>query len=578
MDSSQIINLPFTQKRRPSAIPVYNSHIPLTKKHRTSALRTTLTLGHQQEMGVTKYQPTLPASSSGGKPGSSTQKKVPLSADFIKIVQQNFMSGKPFIVCPTCKDIGTINLSADTNPKYDPPGPIFHCKECRKQYAHMGILEAITIADAEASAIGAKPKAKITQLLGKNQKTKKTLTINQSSNMETEHEDKQQLEINNNIHNSNNNNITTNLTNTNNQSWADQMDQLSFNPEDYDTNHYDHLHPRTPEFVRDLHKRMDETNKMVAKLAEAVAENTKLVRDSMKLAMELQAAKNEINQLRQNQHQQTQSDLATNLEQTGNTTGSSASKYAPMTSTPTKPKTAPDNSYASAVAKVKTTTKTPPKKRAIVAAARHLSEVPTNQGYQFLYIPTKHRMTISNLRNILRTLRIENSRVLDIHFPDHKTAALLVHNDFASVIVNRLIKFGVNIKDNFNPLDPTLLKDPKLAELSQTDRETKIKEVHHGHIMKALTFIREPVKFSVARCFYLENQITQEEYDQIRSTTRTRQHYPSNSAAEAIAALQQSGKPQETHDSTAMDCSSDNHDVTDKTSSRPNSPPPSNNI
>ncbi|KAI7860164.1 hypothetical protein BDC45DRAFT_530597 [Circinella umbellata] len=136
-------------------------------------------------MGVTKHQPPAPASS-GGKPGSSAQKKVPLSADFIKVVQQNFMSGKPFIVCPHCKDIGTVFLSADTNPKYDPPGPIFHCKECRKQYAHMGILEALTITAAEASAMGVKPKAKIGQPAGTTKKNKKRVQIDLDSEMKTE--------------------------------------------------------------------------------------------------------------------------------------------------------------------------------------------------------------------------------------------------------------------------------------------------------------------------------------------------------------------------------------------------------
>ncbi|KAI9494852.1 hypothetical protein BDB00DRAFT_738137, partial [Zychaea mexicana] len=157
------------------------------------------------------------------------------------------------------------------------------------------------------------------------------------------------------------------------------------------------------------------------------------------------------------------------------------------------------------------------------AAARHLTEVPANQGYQFIYIPCRHRMTITNMRGLLRTLRIENSRVLDIHFPDHQTAALLVHNEYAGAIAARLLKLGVNVKDDFNPLDPNLLKDPKLAELTVEERTQKITEVHHGHILKALGFIHAPVKYSVARSFFLENLITQEEYDDVRGSTRSRQ-------------------------------------------------------
>ncbi|KAI9491381.1 hypothetical protein BDB00DRAFT_767204, partial [Zychaea mexicana] len=102
---------------------------------------------------------------------------------------------------------------------------------------------------------------------------------------------------------------------------------------------------------------------------------------------------------------------------------------------------------------------------------------------------------------------IKNSCVLDIHFPDHKTAALLIHKEYTSVITNKLLKLGIDLKDDFNPLDPSLIEYPKLADLSNADREAKILEVHHGYLMKALTFIHAPVKFSVARCFYLRKKL-----------------------------------------------------------------------
>ncbi|KAI7851097.1 hypothetical protein BDC45DRAFT_572183 [Circinella umbellata] len=134
LDSSQLINSTYTQESRPSAIPVYNLYIPLTKKHCTLALCTTLMPQNQQMIGVTKHQPPAPASS-GGKPGSNT------------------------------------------DPKYDPSRSIFHCKECRKQYAYMGILEAMTVAAIEASAIGVQPKAKIAQPISSTKKIKKYATV-----------------------------------------------------------------------------------------------------------------------------------------------------------------------------------------------------------------------------------------------------------------------------------------------------------------------------------------------------------------------------------------------------------------
>ncbi|KAG2220506.1 hypothetical protein INT45_000917 [Circinella minor] len=364
----------------------------------------------------------------------------------------------------------------------------------------MGILKTLTVTTAEASDMGVKLDAKIAQPPGATKKNKKPTQIDFDSELETEHE-KPQLSTNNNNNNTYNVPTTTQIA-TRQQSWGDPMEQLSsVNLEKYDTNYYDHLHPRTLEFVHDIYKRIDATNKVVVQLAATVAENIKLAKENMKLTIELQTANinSSVSLSRvqtslqseslQNMHHHQQQQLHSKIHQ----------QKATQLQQPRV--NHPDLSQ---------------KKRAIATAARHLTETPANQGYQFLYIPTKHRMTISNMRNILRTLRIENS-----------------------VIANRLLKFGVNIKDDFNPLDLDLLRDTKLVDLSEEERKTKIQEVHHGHIMKALKFIREPVKFSVARSLFLDNQITQAEYDQICSSSRLLPRAGSESAA--FAALQQSG-------------------------------------
>ncbi|KAG1189687.1 hypothetical protein G6F70_009438 [Rhizopus microsporus] len=65
-------------------------------------------------------------------------------------------------------------------------------------------------------------------------------------------------------------------------------------------------------------------------------------------------------------------------------------------------------------------------------AARFLQPPSENQGFQYIYIPTKARVPIGQLRSRLRQLDINNSRILDIHYPTRNVVALLVHNDYAS--------------------------------------------------------------------------------------------------------------------------------------------------
>ncbi|KAG1162133.1 hypothetical protein G6F37_002437 [Rhizopus arrhizus] len=64
-------------------------------------------------------------------------------------------------------------------------------------------------------------------------------------------------------------------------------------------------------------------------------------------------------------------------------------------------------------------------------AARFLQPPSDNQGLQYIYVPTKARVPIGQVRSRLRKLDINNNRILDIHYPDRNILALLVHNEFA---------------------------------------------------------------------------------------------------------------------------------------------------
>ncbi|KAG1487979.1 hypothetical protein G6F53_013655 [Rhizopus delemar] len=64
------------------------------------------------------------------------------------------------------------------------------------------------------------------------------------------------------------------------------------------------------------------------------------------------------------------------------------------------------------------------------AAARLLQPPSENQGFQYVYLPTKARVPIGQIRTRLRKLDIQNTRILDIHYPDRNIVALLVHNDY----------------------------------------------------------------------------------------------------------------------------------------------------
>ncbi|KAG1498894.1 hypothetical protein G6F54_004767 [Rhizopus delemar] len=114
------------------------------------------------------------------------------------------------------------------------------------------------------------------------------------------------------------------------------------------------------------------------------------------------------------------------------------------------------------------------------AAARLLQPPSTNQGFKYIYLPTKARVPIGQICSRLRKLDIDSNRIIDIHYPDHNIVALLIHNDYEDELRQQLQRFKVIIKKDFNPCDPQLLRDPKYADRTPAERED-LAFMHHFH-------------------------------------------------------------------------------------------------
>ncbi|KAG1154621.1 hypothetical protein G6F37_009285 [Rhizopus arrhizus] len=143
------------------------------------------------------------------------------------------------------------------------------------------------------------------------------------------------------------------------------------------------------------------------------------------------------------------------------------------------------------------------------AAARFLQPPSDNQGFQYIYVPTKARVPIGQVRSRLRKLDINNNRILGIHYPDRNILALLVHNDYATELRQQLQRFKVTIKDDFDPCTSQNLRDPKYANLPVEERTNRAFMHHCDRMERALQFIRVPVKFAVSRHFFSKGWISQ---------------------------------------------------------------------
>ncbi|KAG0166573.1 hypothetical protein DFQ28_007142, partial [Apophysomyces sp. BC1034] len=124
------------------------------------------------------------------------------------------------------------------------------------------------------------------------------------------------------------------------------------------------------------------------------------------------------------------------------------------------------------------------------AAARAFVLPSATHGFRYMYLPVRARIPTVQMRARLRKIGINNSRILDTHYPDHQVIALLMHNDFVPDFLRALDKFGIKPLDDFDLWGHSNLRDPKYAS-----------EHHNLRMLRVLNFIRSPVRYEVARQF-----------------------------------------------------------------------------
>jgi hypothetical protein len=251
-----------------------------------------------------------------------------------------------------------------------------------------------------------------------------------------------------------------------------------------------------------------------------------LIQENQQLRNALDAANQRIKALEANQFPLPTSTTLP-APTTPKSSGSDASKYAATTpqTTPTtpSPKASPV-SFASVAAKNKDTksktTKTMPhKQKAVISRhkiqviARSFTLVSETAGYQYIYLPRRYREPISNIRTKLRSLSIDNARILDVFYPTRRVVGLLLHNDYIPIVLDILTKAGITPLSDFNPRDEAHLCDPKHAQLPPADRTAMITTIHTTHLLRTLKRIRPDVRPAVLRAFIECNWLTATQYD-----------------------------------------------------------------
>ncbi|KAI8047565.1 uncharacterized protein B0P05DRAFT_460126, partial [Gilbertella persicaria] len=152
--------------------------------------------------------------------------------------------------------------------------------------------------------------------------------------------------------------------------------------------------------------------------------------------------------------------------------------------------------------------------------ARPFTPVSESQGFQYLYLPNRHRLPLRDMRNRLHQLGLDHARILDIYYSAHGAVAILVHNDYLEEAKVLTVKCGIQIKGDFNLLHYSVVQNPDFKDKDDKTRTIEAYRLNNQRALPTITYLRASINKAVARVFYKWQWITQEQMDLILSDDR----------------------------------------------------------
>ncbi|OAD68348.1 hypothetical protein PHYBLDRAFT_173345 [Phycomyces blakesleeanus NRRL 1555(-)] len=147
----------------------------------------------------------------------------------------------------------------------------------------------------------------------------------------------------------------------------------------------------------------------------------------------------------------------------------------------------------------------------VAASQRLFSDKTGSDGFEYVYIPRSHCITHSEMHCSLHTLGVDTGRLLDINFPTCGVIGVLFHVQYLEEFKFQLASAKVSLVNNFDPLDPKNVVDPKFANLSVSGLETQALVLQNACCLQALKFLRSHLVLPVAHFFVQSEWIGLEE-------------------------------------------------------------------
>ncbi|KAG1176955.1 hypothetical protein G6F36_010883 [Rhizopus arrhizus] len=131
-------------------------------------------------------------------------------------------------------------------------------------------------------------------------------------------------------------------------------------------------------------------------------------------------------------------------------------------------------------------------------------------GFKFIHLPIQRRLPLHQLRSNLRHLHINTCRILDIQYPDRHVVSLLIHYGYENELRDKLRKFHILVRDDFDPLDPENVRDPEFINALTHRKVEHARWAFLQRLGPALRRFKSPLYKTVVRFFLRSGPIDHE--------------------------------------------------------------------
>ncbi|KAI9252366.1 hypothetical protein BDA99DRAFT_587856, partial [Phascolomyces articulosus] len=119
----------------------------------------------------------------------------------------------------------------------------------------------------------------------------------------------------------------------------------------------------------------------------------------------------------------------------------------------------------------------------------------------FIYIPYQKHLPRPEIRQYLRSIKINPNRVLDISFPARNVLGLLIYVQYVPDVSKILNAVNTPILHDFNPTDASHIKDPAYTSLPEQEKSEIAIRCHRNRCLHTLAWLKNHAKHTVAHLF-----------------------------------------------------------------------------